>query len=1030
MPIDTAVRSAAASVGGAGQRAANDDELLASFEHRFSALHAAALDIQRGTTSPTPSAARGAPATGLLDQRLADQRALTLYREQRLVDAAGPDRSGRPPRPSLSARSLPRNGLGPRLVVGFDAEWIHDRKGKNRIISIQFYILAPNGSTHAKLIELTGACGMGYRPRLADALSELLDEAEAECIFDEWPHEILLAGFFTRADLTAFADFKEFRQQLDGVNGTFATVGQPASFQIPINPDQERRLRARYQFRVGDDFDPKCLRVRIIDVSRLAPPGTSLDKIGNWLEEPKIELPAGYSKSDMLTFSRKEPERFREYAIHDARLAALFAVWVMWFSDRHLGLHGISATVSGLAVRLCEACMRRDGVHPDVALNFEVRQRRQWSERHDRPVTVQERVPAPIRKWLEPFVVDAYLGGRNECFQFGPSDVGHIIDPDLTGAYVAGLAYAMTLDYGGARTTTNIADFQGHVAGFAQVRFRFPSTIRFPCMPVRVGDYGTWFPLSGVSIATAPEIELAKQMGAELDIQFGIVIPWKRRAVVFAESASRLKASTRKPAARSAKASEPELLERAQDDTFDAVEGVVFPPPHHDDPGYRPMESFAIEIRRKRSRYRRKTLPFEFVKLVGNGLYGKTGQGYKGKRQFAPRELASRPVGPSRVSEAAVAALVCGFVRATIGEILWKLPAEAKAISVTTDGFLTTAEQDQIDLTGEMCQRFKALVDRVAPGTQMLEIKHRALQVFTPRTRGGFTVLADGDEPIVIAKAGHKVVLDGDEERRRWLRSPAGESDFMIRLALNRHPGQRLPRETFFSAREQLLNGWDLQMHQNEVRVALEYDFKRMPVNPRMVRVEGYDAEHLAFETVPWPTVEAGEQQRVIFDKWRQENCLKTMRDWDNWQAALHQGLRNRRLKSGTQASERPGAAPSSRRLLGRPSTGGVTTRGTSGRVYARGGDDKYLRIVIRTFLSAYVKRAWGLEGADLSQSALAAWLTEQGYPVKPHDVKNAGRSALNDHVAVHAPDVQRFLTLVRGRFPSLEVERFLVAEV
>jgi hypothetical protein len=100
--------------------------------------------------------------------------------------------------------------------------------------------------------------------------------------------------------------------------------------------------------------------------------------------------------------------------------------------------------------------------------------------------------------------------------------------------------------------------------------------------------------------------------------------------------------------------------------------------------------------------------------------------------------------------------------------------------------------------------------------------------------------------------------------------------------------------------------------------------------------------------------------------------------------------------------------------------------RGPTGQVYATARTGM-LGTAIRTFLTAYVQRAWGLEGADLSQAKLAAWLTEASYPVKVHDVKNAGRSQLHEHVSPATPEVMAFLEVVKARFPGLEVGRFLV---
>jgi len=344
----------------------------------------------------------------------------------------------------------------------------------------------------------------------------------------------------------------------------------------------------------------------------------------------KVTLPEGHSKDQMLRFKRQEPESFRRYAIHDARLAALYLAWVMWFSSRHLGLDGVSATISALSVRLAELCMRKDGVHPDVALNFEIASTTQWSRRSERLIRKKSRIPKDIRRWLEPFLADVYQGGRNEAYVYGPSDEGTLWDCDLASAYVSGLALPMVLDYDKAMQCQDPYKFIGHVAGYAQVDFQFPAVVRFPCLPVQVGA-GLWFPLKGRSLCTAPEIELALNMGATITVKWGLIIPWKDRQAVFEESAPLLARWNKQQEALKAKGM---LLQEDDDRVLSVLE---MPPPCHGDAGYRPMESFAIYIRHMRQKFRRKTLPFEFIKLVGNGLYGKTGQGFKGKRSFSPR---------------------------------------------------------------------------------------------------------------------------------------------------------------------------------------------------------------------------------------------------------------------------------------------------------------------------------------------------------------------------------------------------------
>ncbi len=981
-------------------RARVDSKLLAYCDHKFRGLMDQAL-VNAPTSTPASEGTSQKPQMSFVAEL---REALAVYRAQM---KAGPKAMLPPPGLTDVARaakaSIPRSGLGPRVFIGFDAEWEYLKKGRNRILSVQFYVVGPTGKTLTKVILLRGVGAVGERPTLGGALCEVLEEAEEGHVFDEWPHEVVLVGFFTRADITVFSDFRKFRQQLDGVGGTLASVKGAAHIELPMQLDRQERLKDRYRCIVGDAFDPRVLSVRLVDSSRLGPPGTSLASLGQWLGIEKIELPKGYAKDDMGRLQKEQPELFKAYGLRDAEIAVWYLLWVYWFSDRYLGIKGLAATVGGLAVRLAQLCIRKDGAHLDVVLNYERKCKQIWNKRTGRAVTKTERVPRRARGWWETFLADAYQGGRNESFTFGPTRRQRYFDLDLAAAYGTGMAYPLVLDYRRAQTCHDVERYSGHVAGFAHVRFRFPADTRFPCLPVAVDNRGLYFPLSGESICTAPEIELARQMGAEIQIEYGVIIPWMAREEVFRQS--QLVKGSGRPIKAELDDDEELLLERDSDAGFDVPRDMAFPPPHHGDEGYRTYESFVIFMRELRGKFRRKTLPFEFAKLLFNSLYGKTGQGFKNKRTFGPREMGSVTIGPSPVSEAAVAALVCGFVRAVLGEILWKLPPTAHVVSATTDGILLDVPLEQLDLTGEMCQRFQGLLARVAPGTSMLEVKHQVMQVVAMRTRGQLTGEADGAHKFVTAKAGVKPP-----------RGVEDENAYMIDLFLNRQPGQKLPRQSFMSMREQLTNNWDLQLNEPvDVRVNLDFDFKRRPVNPRMEVVSCAGVEHLAFDTVPWQTAEEGARVRVLFDKWRETRCLKSMADWGDWQAFLAHHEGNRRRATAAREAHAGGAAGSA----------GGATRGAGGRVYKT--DTGHVGIALRTFLVAYVRRAWGLDGADMSQRELADWLTEQGYTTKLSAVKNAGRALLNEGVVLASDEVMKFLNAMKARFPGLEVMRFLL---
>lgn len=893
-----------------------------------------------------------------------------------------------PVEPTLTknGRIKPSEGLGPAAIAGFDSEFTAGKNGRNRQISVQFYLLGPTGESIAQVIHLTDDEHIDQRPSLKQCIADLIELAMDEGVLEDWPAEVILAGFFTRADLPAFSDFKHFLKEVDGVGGTFASIKRTADTELPLRQETEARLRQRYSGIVGDAFNPRIMNIRLIDVSRLAPPGKPLEVLGEWIGLPKLDLPPDFTKDRMDIFQRKDRKRFEQYAIRDAEICAYYLLWVWWYGNRHLGLTDFSATIGSLGVRYAEACMLREGVAPDIALNYRQVKTPRWNREARRAVTHKLRIPLETRKWLESFMADAFRGGRNECYTFGPSQVRKYYDPDLNSAYVTALSYLMVLDYERARQRNNPLDFCGHVAGYALVDFSFPAGTRFPCLPVDT-PHGLLFPLEGKSLCTAPEIELALSMGAYLDIRWGYVIPWMAREEVLSRSEATISKKQR------------ERIDawREQHPATSAVTS--------DDVGYRLFEPFTTAIRDNRAKYRRGTLPFEFNKLLGNSAYGKIGQGYKDKRAYGPREQDYVPIGPSRISDPGLAALVCGFVRAVLGEILSKIPPEVEVISATTDGFLVSCPLDQLDLSGVMCQRFAALVERVTPGASMLECKHIMMQVLAIRTRGQVTLQKHGDDKFVTAKAG--------------IKPPEGtkaQNEYMIDLFLNRKPGQKHRQSSFIPLQKQAVRALDLQKETHDITLNLEFDFKRRPINPCMRPVGDRGVEHLAFDTEAWQTADEALLARVLFQGWRDSwhhednpvhspGCLKTLADWEHWQAfyAFRKGVRKR-------ARQRNG------------NTSGTSTR--QGQLYLTGKD--YPGLVVRLFLAAFVRRTWGVDDPNMSQAALVQWMGERGYPIKLSAVKNASRTELQEHAVPATDEVTKLLDMLRQRFPSLETHRFL----
>jgi len=73
-----------------------------------------------------------------------------------------------------------------------------------------------------------------------------------------------------------------------------------------------------------------------------------------------------------------------------------------------------------------------------------------------------------------------------------------------------------------------------------------------------------------------------------------------------------------------------------------------------------------------------------------------------------------------------------------------------------------------------------------------------------------------------------------------------------------------------------------------------------------------------------------------------------------------------------------------------------------------------------RWFLKAYTNKAFGLSGEDYA--GLADWLTENGYPTKVNDIKNAERSdtKLLPAPPVYLQSVKALYKLLISKYPTL----------
>lgn len=820
-----------------------------------------------------------------------------------------------------------KKGTGRPLDIGLDSEWcpvettnthglvVHER---NRILSYQIYVINDENEHLGKV----------YYPVAEDKRYEMgefislviLDCIRAELITDV-PSEVNIYCHFMRADVASFESFwgvkTRFSGQSGSVSGRITTYGE--------EPDDDKRAPLPTLVLKDASGEPYRCAINFIDTLYLTPNKTSLQKMGEMLELPKYELPTGFSKDRMDVLLTQNREAFEAYALRDAEIAVKYALKVKDFLTTRFGIKNLPPSLGATAVRYFLNLLDRDGLDYWHTFGMTERSTEIWNTKTGKVVTKKNFHPTPARQFCEGLATSCYHGGRNETFMIGPSRIADWFDWDLKGAYTTGLCDLLIPDYTQIRMASSPHDYIGHVMGFAYIRFKFPETTRFPCLVVRSDRYGLRFPLEGYSYATAPEIELALQMGADIIIQHGVIVPWME--------------------------------------------------------GSKPLfENFTRRIQTMRTEYRKKSLEEVMIKEIGNSLYGKTAQGLSEQTAFDVKTGLSKTLSPSKVTNPYMAAHTTGLIRGVIGELLNRIPAHRTVISVTTDGFLTDATEEELDLSGPLCRRYQALcnalhgtADESAP---MLELKHHVRQIVSIKTRGQCTSETGRTEP-VLAKAGvksHGTTVEQNEQ--------------ILKLYLEREPDTKTDASHLISLREQWLSERDLVEIRKSVRLSYEFDQKRQLINPCMTSVR--DRAHLTCDSIPWRTEAQADLARARFDGWREDYCLKTLEDWESWEDYFESS---------------------------------IAVQGTKLRVTDEGSEG----ILVRILLRAMTQKKWFTH--NLLHREIAELFTLAGYPTTVDTCKNNRKGLLLEHVVPVTNRVLRLLARLRQQLPQIPLEPLFAPE-
>lgn len=787
----------------------------------------------------------------------------------------------------------------------------------------------------------------GKRLTLKNFIGQVIRHALAKKVITSVPEHIYLVAHFIRADLGCFAEFfTDPSIQVQGVRNTLVTTTHP--YEV-AQEELLGKMSSWQEVRVYDNnHNAKKVKVRFIDTQLLTPNQSGLACLGEMVGLPKLAIPAPYSIERMAEYLEKDTAGFEQYALRDAEIVHRYVMQFFDFTQREFGRAYLPVSLGNIAVHQFEKTLKAHGIEKasflgmktDTVNLYNTNRGKYQRKKCDRLVATA--------LTFERFAIECYHGGRNEAFVCGYPPIGEYYDFDLPSAYTTAMLNIYPVDFERCRCSQNVADFKCDVLGLARVTFAFPEGTRYPSLPVKTHN-GLIFPLTGESYCTSPEIENAVKQGCQITIKEGYLFDW---------------------------------LNQDQ----------------------RPFEDFVKFIRSKRSAYKKGELSELLWKEVGNSLYGKLAQGLKGKTTFNTQLKENKPVPRSAITCAFYACYITGFTRALIGELLNSIPPDKFAVSVTTDGFLTNARLDELDFSGTLSSRYKALLDSIMPegDNAVLEEKHRVKQLCCMKTRGQFTVLqgkvvkGKADSAIVLAKSSvqvpSKIKLGVDKTQYK-----EAENAFMMNLYFNRTPQQKMRFSSLASPRKNYIHQMDTIRLIYDKKLNLEFDMKRCLVNAIAVNIgtNNDEKQGVFMLSIPWKDEEQFYNARAYFTDWTQTRLLKTVEDFADWNEFY----------------------------LAKCSTKGRGVNVGKGRTE---------KVLLNQFLRCYVRKSYGTELMTETYKELAERLTLLGYSTTETAIKNAKRRNVKITTACvpDTPKVKELLKHLLTICPAFEYQAFFNTDI
>lgn len=575
----------------------------------------------------------------------------------------------------------------------------------------------------------------------------------------------------------------------------------------------------------------------------------SLATIGQTIGVPKLDVQFPFSKNDMLTYMRMDIAHFSEYAINDSIITLLYSSELWGYNTV------LPVTITSASTRVAVPVLKQ---HFGVAENDDEGFNRKYRGLHkvkkglamapwSRSGYLENVALEPVSHdaWmLQEFARNAYKGGYNGCFRPGYFECD-TYDYDLENAYPTCMSLVCDVDWENPVTfevrnqplnKTMIRSAFDPV--FAYVTFKFPDTVKAPCIPVSI-DGSLIYPQSSGSLdgvyASAPELWLAMQLGAEVYVKRLIV------GTILADD-----------------------MGNASHSLFNVVKQLI------------------SDRNLAKSAFGKGSLFDLLMKLANNGLYGKTAQNVIDKHSWSAASEDMENIGGSRITSPTHSCIITAGVRAVLLATINQIENLGyRVFSVTTDGFISDIPEDllnQLDLYG-LARYFRGARRLLTGSDEMWAMKHQQNDLLNLTTRGNASMntgdKATGQLPGVMA---HNSFVTGEkpdskEDRTVFMVSAMTRNDKVKTMSISfekfKNLARKVDRTDFYS--KELIR-----------YLSMDFDLKRKPLEDSLVESKKLFADGTIGVVACFDTVPYADPDEFSYYKSIGRSC-KVLRTIDNW---------------------------------------------------------------------------------------------------------------------------------------------------